>query len=295
MVPGDGIRYNIATLPREEQVRLRDAVLKLHQKYFFPGGVSGWFKQDEIHQVTHVHRGPGFVPWHRELCNRFEELLRKEADPLVSLHYWDWTQDPEAINLLGPNGVFGASQGIVGPPLDILHNKDNFSGSRNDTGKPSDPPQKIERCVGCAVPLGFAPKDEVIITIGDDEDVMDQWYLFRNEIEMWHDNAHGFIGGNLGIGTHTAFEDPFVFLLHSNVDRLWAKWQLQAGKNWRLDPDKIYGFESTHVQLNENLAPWEGGTSHPEQKVSPWGIQWPAEKKNAKDVSIIRNIPKYDK
>lgn len=35
----------------------------------FPGGVSYWFKQDEIHQATHVHGGPAFLTWHRELCN----------------------------------------------------------------------------------------------------------------------------------------------------------------------------------------------------------------------------------
>ena len=63
------------------------------------GGVSYWFKQDEIHQATHVHGGPAFLPWHRELCNRFEQLLRKYDDRL-RLHYWDWTTDP----LKSPDG-----------------------------------------------------------------------------------------------------------------------------------------------------------------------------------------------
>ena len=49
--------------------------------------VSYWYKQDEIHQGTHVHKGPAFS-WHRELCNRFEDLLR-EYDKRVSLHYWN--------------------------------------------------------------------------------------------------------------------------------------------------------------------------------------------------------------
>src|SRR5919202_7105484 len=61
----------------------------------FVGGVSYWFKQDEIHQATHVHGGPAFLPWHRELCNRFEKLLRK-YDKRLSLHYWDWNTDPNA-------------------------------------------------------------------------------------------------------------------------------------------------------------------------------------------------------
>ena len=27
-----------------------------------------------IHQATHVHGGPGFIPWHREIVNRLDEL-----------------------------------------------------------------------------------------------------------------------------------------------------------------------------------------------------------------------------
>lgn len=27
-----------------------------------PGGVTYWFKQDEIHAATHVHQGPAFLP-----------------------------------------------------------------------------------------------------------------------------------------------------------------------------------------------------------------------------------------
>ena len=88
--------------PRRAPV-LRDAFIELNNRHF-PGartdrppggGVSWWFKQDEIHQATHVHGGPEFLPWHREIVNRFEAMLR-EINPLLSLHYWDWTQDPRA-------------------------------------------------------------------------------------------------------------------------------------------------------------------------------------------------------
>src|SRR5215471_9494510 len=97
---GDRIRRNIATVSKEERDRLRDAILALQQKLYpgaktdpIPGGVSYWFKQDEIHDGSHVHFCPAFLPWHRELVNRFEAMLR-EIDPELSLHYWDWTQDP---------------------------------------------------------------------------------------------------------------------------------------------------------------------------------------------------------
>ncbi len=68
-----------------------------------PGHVSWWFKQDEIHQATHVHGGPEFIPWHRVIVNRMEELLR-QINPQLSLHYWDWTQDPRAIPVANLGG-----------------------------------------------------------------------------------------------------------------------------------------------------------------------------------------------
>src|SRR5919108_950605 len=104
MALGDGIRRNIASVEPKEREALRDALIELNRKKYdgtrddtpVPGGVSWWFKQDEIHQATHVHKGPEFLPWHREIVNRLEDLLR-QINPELSLHYWDWTQDPREI------------------------------------------------------------------------------------------------------------------------------------------------------------------------------------------------------
>jgi hypothetical protein len=302
---GDGIRYNIVTLPPEEQRIFRDAFVKLHKKYFFPDGVSGWFKQDQIHQKTHVHAGAGFLPWHRELCNRFEELLRDpEVEPGISLHYWDFAQNPEEVNLLGPNGLFGASHGRVAPPLNVLHNNGVEAGSRREPSNPNAPPadptlppQDIVRDLDPVFP--FTSTDERIIKSGDTFDGKpvaqeNQWPRFRLALERAHNSAHDYIGGNIE-NSHFAFEDPFIFLLHSNVDRLWASWQLQPGKEWRIKPNEIYGIESEAERITEFMEPWAGGTVHLEQKMRPWGVDWAAEKKNAKDDSIATQIPKYDK
>ena len=117
MALGDGIRRNIAAVDPTERTLLRDALIALNQRFFpgnrtdaIPGGVSWWFKQDEIHQATHVHGGPEFLPWHREIVNRLEGMLR-QINPQLSLHYWDWTQDPRAI----PNAnLGGGATGDVG-------------------------------------------------------------------------------------------------------------------------------------------------------------------------------------
>ncbi len=69
MAPGDGIRRNIATVSEEERGRLRDAIIQLNSKVYPggredtpTGGVTYWFKQDEIHAHTHVVCAPDIYP-----------------------------------------------------------------------------------------------------------------------------------------------------------------------------------------------------------------------------------------
>src|SRR6266496_6142218 len=114
MALGDGIRRNIASVEPSERALLIDALKQLNHRFFpgsktdsIPGGVSYWFKQDEIHHATHVHQGPEFIPWHRVIVNKLEEMLR-QINPQLSLHYWDWTQDPRNI----PNANLGG--GTIG-------------------------------------------------------------------------------------------------------------------------------------------------------------------------------------
>jgi len=90
--------------------------------------------------------------------------------------------------------------------------------------------------------------------------------------------AHGiihrtYLGGTLG-PDHMSFEDPWVFLLHSNVDRLWASWQLRVdGVNhpretsFRLDPNYIYG------QLIDGIV--EVPLLDPPDRQPPTGMSWP--------------------
>lgn len=56
-----------------------------------------------------MHVCPEFVPWHREFTNRFEALLRT-INPQLSLHYWDFKEDPRAI---ADGNVGGGARGMV--------------------------------------------------------------------------------------------------------------------------------------------------------------------------------------
>lgn len=320
MALGDGIRRNVATVSSEERQRLRDAILSLNRMFFpgarddtpIAGGVSFWFKQDEIHQATHVHRGPAFLPWHRELCNRCEAMLRL-VDPLVSLHYWDWTTDPRRcpdgrgglVNLFtsgfmgsarGPAGEPWLSGGFYAPMADPFRS-DAFRPPGAPPGpnqNPADPPRTLERGVSNGSPPS-QPSDEDIVAAAT-------FPQMRALLEQRHNAMHGYLGGTVG-QPHLSFRDPLVFLLHSNVDRLFAMWQTAAGHPERLDPDHVYGPESGSPGRNGIVAlmePWAGNaTNDPEVlRVRPWAPpenedRLEANRKNSRHPSVVRP-PLYD-
>jgi peptidoglycan hydrolase-like protein with peptidoglycan-binding domain len=285
MPPGDGIRRNVAHISQDERNRLRGAFVALDTAKVYPDGVTYWDKEEDIHKAAHaggqdVHSGPGFLPWHRELCNRLEALLR-EVDSSLSLHYWDWTTDPTSG--IGGAPLFsvdfmGQAHGDAGPPL---QNFESTEGAELGDGH-----NFIWRDVSPGVPP-VAP-DVSIITNGDTMPEADQFVQMNAALQGAHNTAHGYIGGTLAF-QHYSFHDPFVFLLHSNTDRLWAMWQTAAGKAWRFDPARVYGSVGNDPAIVSNLEPWAGG-----EGLRPWA---PPDNqqvaKNCTDPSVV-TPPRYD-
>jgi hypothetical protein len=280
------IRKNILQVSDNERDKLKNAFVDLNTMDFrfpgerndkpFAGGVSYWFKQDEIHRATHVHRGPAFLTWHRELCNRMEGLLRL-ANEKVSLHYWDWNKDP---NDLFTSKFMGSPKGEVGEPwlsagfYNPYTKNDHYRGAGDhdiDHNNPADPPITLTREKKEGTLEEYMTKEQHVPFYTDQDIVESKNYSeMRLKLEHVHNYAHNYIGGSIG-DAHTAFRDPFIFLLHSNVDRLFAAWQLRRGKKFedRLDPDKVYEYEkdteakgSTSpfiiVGIKTMLSPWCG-------------------------------------
>jgi hypothetical protein len=291
-------RRNIAHLSAAERQAYIQAVLQA-DLHTFSDGVSYWDKQDQIHQGTHNHGDNSFIPWHRELVNRYERLLQ-ESNPDVALHYWDWTEDPRSasdgqggtVDLTDPS-LFGTFSGTVNGALAGLHNGGVLAGSREQTGDPADPPQSVERSAGVGAP-GLA-SDATILSSSDGTPQAQQWTAFRLALEGAHNSAHGYIGGDIG-GQHQAFEDPFVFLLHSNVDRLFAMWQTQPGQDWRLDPDQVYGDQGETAGeggIRNHLQPWDGTVVFG-SPIEPWvGASPEIQVKDCRHPSVV-TPPCYD-
>jgi peptidoglycan hydrolase-like protein with peptidoglycan-binding domain len=279
MALGDGVRRNVAKVSKAERDRLRDAFIALDTTQFYPDGVSHWDKQEEIHKSAHaggqdVHSGPGFLPWHRELVNRMEALIR-EVDPDLSLHYWDWTTDPtsaEGVNLFSTD-FMGQAHGDAGPPLQNFESTEFGHSVIWRDLSPGAPPT--------------AP-DSAVVTNGDTAPQVDQFLQMNTAVQGAHNTAHGYIGGSIGF-QHFSFHDPFVFFLHSNADRLLAMWQLAPGAGWRLDPDQVYGSAGNDASIVGNLEPWAGG-----EGLRPWAPPDNQQQvKNCKDPSVV-TPPLYD-
>ena len=278
MALGDGIRRNIKDVEHSERLLLIDASKQLNGRFYGgnksdipPGRVSLWFKQDEIHQATHVHGGPEFLPWHREIVNRFEELIR-QVNPQLSLHYWDWTEDPRSLpnaklegggigNLnLFTNTLFGYGGNVrneIGEPwLGAGFYNPNSVDKRDNTNNPADPPEFVNRHI-VGSPASIGSNDDVINS--------DDFLEMRGLLENTHNSMHNFV--RMG-PQHLSFRDPFVFLLHSNVDKLFAMWQFKQ-PSIRLIPETVYNPESNsnvivdgHTQnVNNFIEPWSTGHS----------------------------------
>jgi len=290
---GDGIRRNVAEVSKEERDRLRDAFLQIDATKAYPDGVSYWDKQEQIHKNAHaagadVHGGPAFLPWHRELCYRLEALLR-QVDSQLSLHYWDWTTDPRdtadgaggKVNLFSSQ-FMGSANGDAGPPL-----QDFESTEKAELGIPHD---HVWRDVNMGNPGAPAvDSDQSIVTAGDSFPNQLQFQTFRKALETSHNISHGYIGGTIA-HQHYSFHDPFVFLLHSNVDRIWAMWQTVPGEQWRLNPGLVYGLDGTAPSITENLEPWAGSAP---PLLRPWAPPDNQQlKKNSKDPSVVAP-PRY--
>ncbi|MEO8286561.1 MAG: tyrosinase family protein [Chloroflexota bacterium] len=230
--------------------------------------------------------------------------MLRQINPQLSLHYWDWTQDPRNIpnaNLGGgttgnldlfTSAFMGAKNGLIDEPWlsagYYVPGAANYrSTSPFDTAhsNPADPPREVTRIVGGT---GSSPE-----SVANDDSILGKsdYADFRSDIygiEAAHNRAHGFV--NMG-GTHISFRDPFVFLLHSNVDRLFARWQTDPAHPVRLEPSTVYGSESADSGLNGNIEPWSTGHSSvfgEEHFTRPWyAPESLGEPKTYKHLSVV--------
>lgn len=204
-----------------------------------------------------AHGGPGFLPWHRAYLLDFERELQA-IDPEVTLPYWRF--DRRAPNVFSRSFMGAASGGQArftpGNPL-LTWVAAGPAGVQRGSGVG---PQTVPflRTEQQTLAMGGAPAS---------------YNGFRGMQGNPHGSAHMAHVSGWITSPATAPRDPLFFLLHCNVDRLWAKWQWAARLHDPADARSFTpsaGFPAGH-RLNDPMWPWTGPLPAPRPTTAPGG------------------------
>jgi tyrosinase len=252
------IRKNANTLTPGERDRFIAAFAQLNNQ-----GAGRFADFRDMHtnvSSPQAHGAPGFLPWHRAYLLDLERELQA-IDPSVSLHYWRFDQASPNIftrDFLGVSDNVGAVEFSPNNPLQFWVT----DGVQGITRRPffntgSAPPGLLTEAQTIALGTNYG--------------------AFRVMEGNPHGSAHVSFGGSISsIGT--AARDPLFFLLHCNVDRLWAKWQKQNG---RFDPTTASSFSGNGSNpighnLPDTMWPWNGITGGSRPPTAPGGTLAPS-------------------
>lgn len=240
-----GCRKNLTRLNPDERRAFVNAVNTLRNS----GDYDDYVDQ---HQggATHGHGGPAFFPWHREFLRRFERALQA-IDASVNLPYWDFTV--ENLNSSSTESLIWRDDFMGGPG-------DPANGFRVTTG-----PFAAWGLIRNAFSIFDRPgQGGPIATAMANPD-----YTEFARVEGPHGRAHTWTGGDVG-DPDTAVRDPVFWLIHCNMDRLWAEWIQRHRSTPGFAPYLPVAGGPLGHNLNDTMWPWNG-TSNP-FPVFPWRV-----------------------
>ena len=276
------VRKNANNLSDGERDRFLSALVTLNQR----GDFVDFQNMHTSDTSREIHGRSCFLPWHRIYLLDLERKLQ-DIDPSVTLPFWRFdemapglfTEDfigvPDASGLVQFSNtnplinwrvtVFGVGSGRIrrayAPKID---------GTAFD---PATESAQIQNDQTATLNLG---------TTGAGTAVRTNFENFERMEGDPHGSAHSsFVGHLADIGRAPA--DPLFFMLHGNVDRLWALWQWTRDRfdpaltetyykqgagpvnpdQARLHADRIGNF------INDTLWPWNGIVGAPRPRTAP--------------------------
>jgi tyrosinase len=264
------IRKNANDLTEKERYRFVSALAKLND-----AGRGRFTAVRDVHRlggVDEAHTFPAFLCWHRVYLLDLERELQ-QIDPSVALPYWRW--DKPAPNLFTPEFI-GVS--------DVFTVDDRTGETPAQTVKfhdlnplrfwKTDQKEGIERSptfVASGPKAAAAPRvinEDLTLVLGDRTNLYARFARMEGNP---HGAAHVSFQGYLRDLEHAA-RDPLFFLLHANVDRLWAKWQWIYGRFSTEDP-AAYHPRPNRIghYLKDTMWPWNQVTTRPRPVTAPGG------------------------
>jgi tyrosinase len=283
------VRKDADTLTDRERDRFVSAFAILNNLGFGP--FRGFHQMHTQDTNDEAHSLDAFLPWHRAYLLDLERELQL-VDPAVALPYWRF--DRPAPRLFSPDFVgapSGAPSQSGGPPPALAPSNPLQSWTIDGTlgidrhplfADPRSSPavffngQDVRPVVSEIRLLQFAAENDLDYAYEDLPD--DEGELgFRDFIEgNPHGAAHVSFSGSIR-SPGTAAGDPLFFLLHCNVDRLWAGWQFLNGRFDGTRQD-TYFFRGAAGQpgsalighnLLDSMWPWNGDTAPPRPPTAP--------------------------
>ena len=257
------IRKDAQTLSAAERDRFLAAFGTLN------GSGAGRFRDfRDMHvnaSVLEAHGNVGFLPWHRAYLLDLERELQA-IDARVTLPYWRFDRPAPNVftrEFMGVPNVAGQLQFTPGHPFTTWRTDGALGITRTPLFNTAN------------VPPGLLTEQQTINLGGPAATASYSNFgaLEGNPHGSAHVSFTGFIR-SLPI----AARDPLFFLLHCNVDRLWAKWQWIRKRTSQVNsrafappsPDRI------GHHLPDTMWPWNGVTGAPRPPTAPGGTLAPS-------------------
>jgi tyrosinase len=253
------IRKDATKLTAVERDRFLLALAKLNDA---GRGVFQAFRDTHVEEsLDEAHGYPGFGPWHRTYLLDLERTLQG-VDDQVTLPYWRFDRPAPALfapAFLGMPPADTADGDVIqfphGHPLEFWKTDVSDPIERRPRYAISGPPPtSVQTQQG---PIPWVITQAAVMNLGT------TYARFRRFEGAPHGNAHVSFRGPIADVT-VAAKDPLFFLLHCNIDRLWAFWQWlkkrrdpTQASTYSLSGDTRQPNDLGH-KLNDTMWPWNG-------------------------------------
>lgn len=252
------IRKNANDLTNAERDKFLNAMAVLNDSG--RGRFSDFRDMHTNRSNPEAHGDVGFLPWHRAYITDLERELQL-IDPEVALPYWRF--DEAAPNLftrdfIGLPDSTGWVQFTPGHPFENWTTDGQIGILRQMTFQPWERPPTVLSEDNTLAMGGMQPNAAYANFIR----------LEGNPHGAAHVRFRGFVSS-----IHTAAKDPLFFMLHCNVDRLWAKWQWLHERTDINEPLSFALSRGNRIghRLPDTMWPWNGDTNTPRPPTAPGG------------------------